>query len=532
MASELWYTEAELVGLPAREYRNQEDQTMTQNQNAPESRPRPAQNRRRKRGGVPAALVAALLVIALFFGGLLGFVAANKTNTYRAQLETAQLRITELENKLTMMGFSENAGDEWVFDDSGTSDEFGDLAGFTQSGNADVLWNDNALMEGMLDYTGESIVVAEFDGGQVTSDEVIEPYNDALAAQVFGFSDAADVSGDTLTSVIQSLVADKISYLKAEELGLTGLSDDDLADLTETARQYLDEQARFYAPSVDTSGMTDEEARSAVEAYLRDDMGITLDSLLEDLKADYWRDKLYHEVVKDVSVTGEEVQAAYDELLAQQQEQFTQYPDDYTFSVMSGQTIAYNLEGYRRVKHILLTFDSSDTADKVYELTEQIAALNPETDLDQISGLQTQLDALYTDLEARAASIEQELADGADFDALIEKYGQDDGMAYEPAKSQGYYISANSADQYSSDFVEGCMMLESVGQISTPVRSTSGVHIIKYIGDVPSGAVALDDIRDALVSEVLSEKQATYYSEQEAQWIASANPQYYPDRLQ
>ena len=503
---------------------------MSEKQTAVEKK-RPAQ-RRRRNSGVPGALVAALIVIAMFFGGLIGFAASNRTNTYRAQLEEAQAKITELENTLTMLGFSDGTENEWVFDSSGVSDELGDLSGFTGSSNADILWNDNDLMEGMLDYTGESIVVAEFDGGQVTSDEVIEPYNDALAAQVFGFSDASDVAGDTLTSVIQSLVADKICYQKAESLGLTELSDADLAALNETAQKYFEDQLNFYAPSVNTDGMSEDEARAAVESYLTNDLGVTVESLLEELKADYWRDKLYHETVKDVTVTDAELQAAYDQLLAEQKEQFTQFPSDYSFTVMTGQPVVYNLEGYRRVKHILLTFDSSETASQVSELTAQIAALNPETDLDRITELQAQLDVLYADLESRAAAIEQELAAGADFDELLSKYGQDEGMDYEPAKSQGYYISANSADLYSADFVEGCMMLESIGQISTPVRSTSGVHIIKYIGDVPSGEVPLSDVRDALVSEVLSQKQDDYYAAQEAQWLSSANPHYYPERLQ
>ena len=503
---------------------------MSEKQTAVEKK-RPAHKRRRN-GGVPGALVAALIVIALFFGGLIGFAASNKTNTYRAQLEEAQAKITELENTLTMLGFSDSAGSEWVFDDSGVADELGDLSGFTGSSNADILWNDTDLMEGMLDYTGESIVVAEFDGGQVTSDEVIEPYNDALAAQVFGFSDASDVAGDTLASVIQSLVAEKVCYQKAESLGLTELSDADLAALNETAQQYFDEQFNFYAPSVNTDGMSEDEARAAVESYLTNDLGVSVDSLLEELKADYWREKLYNETVKDVTVTDAELQAAYDQLLAEQKEQFTQYPSDYSFTIMTGQPVVYNLEGYRRVKHILLSFDSTETASQVSELTAQIAALNPETDLDQITALQTQLDALYADLETRASAIEQELSDGADFDELIAKYGQDEGMDYEPAKSRGYYISSDSAQQYSADFVEGCMMLESVGQISTPIRSTSGVHIIKYIGDVTPGEVPLSDVRDALASEVLAQKQDEYYSAQEDQWLSSANPHYYPDRLQ
>jgi len=70
--------------------------------------PQGTKPRRRRPRGVPAALVAALLVIAVFFGGLFGFVAANKTNTYRVQLDAAQERINELENLLTMMKAADN----------------------------------------------------------------------------------------------------------------------------------------------------------------------------------------------------------------------------------------------------------------------------------------------------------------------------------------------------------------------------------------------------------------------------------------
>lgn len=493
----------------------------------------PARRRRRKRG-VPGGLVAALLVIALFFGGLTGFMAANRTNTYREQLEDAQDRITELENLLTMMGFSEGVSnpDDFVFDDSDSADELVDLSG-DSLGDTNVLWNEDGLASSMLEETGTPVVVAEFgNGGELLSSEVIEPYNDQLATEAFGFGDAGENAGDTLQRVMENLVADKICYQKAEELGLTTLNDADHAAIKESMQAYYDEQKDFYYDSVDTTGMSKEEADAAVDAFLKDEIGISLEDLIAEETGIYWRTKLFNEVTKDVTASEEEIQAAYDSLLADQKARFTDYPEDYEFAIMSGETIAYNLEGYRYVKHILLTFDDPAVATEVEDLSYQISELDPEADFEQIIALQEQLNVHYTDLEAQAEAVLAELNAGADFDALIEKYGEDEAVHYEPVKSVGYTVSANSFNQFSYDFIEGCMMLENVGDVSVPVRSVGGVHIIKYVADVVPGEVALDSIRATIEAEVLAENQEASYIDQEAQWISDADIKYYPERLQ
>ena len=488
--------------------------------------------RRRRARGVPAPLVAVLLVIALFFGGFIGYVVANRTNSYSDQLARAETRVTELENMLTMMGFSEDDGsaDEWVFDDSDVSDEFGDLSG--QSGDGgDAFWSESGLITGAIDDSGEPVVVAEFKGGSVLSTEVIDPYNDALAMEVFNGSDAEDVSSDVLKTVLQELVAEKVLYARAEELGLTSLSDDDLAAIRESAEAYYDDQRLFYAGSVETAGMTDEQAAAAIDDYLNSEVGITLDGLIEEEKESYWMQKLYDYVSQGVTVSDEAIQSAYDDLLASQRELFTESAEEYEYATMVGDPIAYNLEGYRRIKHILLPFDSTETADQAYDLMAQIAQLDPETDMEQITQLQSQLDALYVDLDARADAILAELSAGADFDAMVEQYGADDAMMFEPTRTTGYYVSANST-QWDGDFLEGCMMLEKPGQISTPVHSVSGVHIIQYVADVTPGEVPLVDVRDAIADLLLFDLQEEAYDAQIAAWIAEADAKYYPERLQ
>ena len=509
----------------------QEDIAMATNA-TPRKKKNPQASRPRRRRGVPGALVAALLVIALFFGGLVGFAVANRTNPYRAQLTAAGERITELENILTMMGFSEETDPSaFVFDDSDSSDELGDLTGATGS-DGSVLWNEDGFVGGMLAETGEPVVVAEFNGGQLLSSEVIDPYNEQYANEAFGFNDADESSADTLQDVMETLVADKLCRLKAEELGLTELTAEDEAAIRAEMEEYYQEQKDFFRDSVDTTGMTAEEADAAVESYLETEVGVTLESLIEAERADYWYTKLFNETTRDVTVTDEEIQSYYDELLADQQQRFAEYPDDYEFAIINGETLVYNLEGYRYVKHILLTFSDPAAATAVEDLYYQISELDPESDFEQITQLQEQLNGYYTDLKARAEEILAELQAGADFDALIEKYGMDEGMRYEPAKSDGYRVSADSSSLFSSEFIEGCMMLEQPGDVSTPICSVGGVHIIKYLGDVAPGAVPLEEVRDTLAAEVLSEKQDASFVEQEAQWIVDADVKYYPERLQ
>lgn len=75
------------------------------------------------------------------------------------------------------------------------------------------------------------------------------------------------------------------------------------------------------------------------------------------------------------------------------------------------------------------------------------------------------------------------------------------------------------------------MMLEQPGQVSSPLRSAFGVHLVQYIGDVTPGAVPLDEVRDAVAADALKQKQAEYYDQQRQELLAAANVKYYPERL-
>lgn len=82
-----------------------------------------------------------------------------------------------------------------------------------------------------------------------------------------------------------------------------------------------------------------------------------------------------------------------------------------------------------------------------------------------------------------------------------------------------------------TEFRDAAMALENVGDVSEPVRSEYGIHIIKYVSDAAEGEVGLDAVRDALESEVLAQKQDEAYTAAVEAWVEEADAKIYKDRL-
>ena len=76
------------------------------------------------------------------------------------------------------------------------------------------------------------------------------------------------------------------------------------------------------------------------------------------------------------------------------------------------------------------------------------------------------------------------------------------------------------------------MMLEKPGDVSSPLRSPEGIHLVEYTADIPAGEVPFADVADLMKEETLSLKQSDYYESQRTVWLEEANVKYYPERLQ
>lgn len=421
-------------------------------------------------------------------------------------------------------------------------------------------------------------VIIDVAGKTYTKGEITPMVQNTLDYQEYMYSmyygqrfdkTSSEAVSSAQDSVISSLIQEAVLESKQAEKGMNVFTDEELATMKTTAestrQNYIDAVKKSDFAETQLTG---EELDKAVEDKMAEYGYPTLDELVEQAKTTAATDKLKAEVVKDVTVSEDELQTEYNTHVENAKTEYAATPATYGTAVTSGTTVYYVPAGYRYVKHILLKFADEDNT-KISDLNSQISDKQTQltnveaslTDLGEdegkddeqtaqnrkeltdtqttlkteIADLQSQLDqvkeAAYAVLEPKAAEIEEKLAlEGSDFDALMAEYGQDPGMQSEPAKTNGYPVCATSTN-WVAEFRDGAMALAKIGDVSQPVRTSMGLHIIKYVGDATEGPVAYEDVKDTLQSEMLTSKQDELYNTTVEQWVSEANAKIYKDRL-
>lgn len=430
-------------------------------------------------------------------------------------------------------------------------------------------------------------VIVEYDGGVVFLDDILEQYAgvDSQFSSYYGAS-LADYGYDTVYKqmIAEMLLQNVVLEAKAAELGLDQLDDETMAGLTEEAATNFESYVTSVWDYFASDDLTDEEIREDCVAYL-ESMGYTEDALLETLIDNYVSEQLYNYITADVTVTEEDIQAAFDELVAEQEASFA---DDSTYNTSrnNGDTIVWNPEGYRMVHHVLIRF-TDDQATRYSELQDTLDTLNEELEALQtaaeetaaatdestteatgetaeataeaadeaaaettgetaeateaparteeeinaeIADVEAELTALYEELLPTAQEVIDAFNSGTSFSDLIDQYNEDPGMENEPTATNGYAVSANST-AWDPAFTEGAMSIESIGEISEPVYGQNGIHIIYYDSDIPAGAVDLESVRAEIEESALNTKLNDTYDNTLAEWVEAVNPVYHYDRL-
>ena len=391
-------------------------------------------------------------------------------------------------------------------------------------------------------------IVARFGDHIIWLEDVQGEY-DAVAAQYesYGLSLAAYGMEDMVKrDIVDSLVKNAVLFAKAEELGLDQFDEEAEANLEAEAQELLEQYIDYYIQTIypDAEEVTDDMRAEASGYWTANGMGA--DGLLQSIRESAILDAVSEYITKDVTVTEEDIQAAYEALVEQDQ---TNYANDRTYNSdrTSGVAIAWNPEGYRAVKHVLILF-SDEQAQRYSELQGQINSLNAEraaiesaseeesgaeaetrtleeVDAD-IAACGLEIEQLYSLLMPTAEEVIAAFEDGTDFDELIAQYNDDPGMQNEPSASQGYAVSADST-YWEQAFTDGAMSIANVGEISAPVYGSNGIHIIYYLADIEPGEVGLDAIRDSVTQDAEEQKLQTTYNDQVAAWIEEAGVEYH-----
>ena len=418
----------------------------------------------------------------------------------------------------------------------------------------------------------ESQIIAEYgEDGVVWLDDAQAQYEEAASMYAsYGIS-VNDYADQIKQSIVEGIVQTGVLKKKAEELGISPLDEETMSDLNDKAGEDLEMYAQYYASYFAQDGASDEETHEATIAGLAD-AGITREALLENRVSDYVNEKLHDYVTGDVTVSDEEIQAAYEARVAEDQASYEDDDNAYNSARNSGTVIAWNPEGYRAVKQVLVKFNDEQAAQyaelqqTLSDLNDELAALDeaeaaeesgeaaeeaaeesgeaaeeaaeePEetprtreeiqTDIGVVGG---SIEVLYSELLPTAQEVLDAYAAGTDLETLIEKYNGDPGMQNEPIATIGYAVAEDST-YWDPSFTAGAMAIPEIGQFSEPIYGANGIYLIYYLADITPGAVPFEDISDAIADEALEDKISATYNDQVAAWVEEANVVYHLDRF-
>lgn len=395
-------------------------------------------------------------------------------------------------------------------------------------GDVLVLINGEAVTRGEMNTYRTSIMNYYAQYGYDVNDEAMASYFNEYALNV---------------AIEYALIGQK-----AVDLGLT-LTDEEIEEVKSTVSTQwagvIDTYLQYYGGLAEDASEEETAAAKLNVVAMLESAGYTESSLLEDAIQGAQFDKVYAEIVKDVAVTDEEIEAAYQAHVAEDQASYENDIGTYEYMTQYyGATSYYTPAGYRGVTHILLEVDQ-ELLDAWSSLSaaleeQQEAAENPDPEATEDADAdaeetaapvtQAEVDAAYAAIIASVQptidEINQKLADGVPFADLVAEYGTDPGMTQEPNKTDGYPVHMDSII-WDPAFVKGAFSVDEVGQIAEPVVGSYGVHIIQYTRDVPAGPVALtDELRATISEEVRATKENDVYRAAVETWLAEADVVY------
>ena len=367
----------------------------------------------------------------------------------------------------------------------------------------------------------EDPVLATFNGQDILKSEV-----DAVIPQLAGYmSDATDYR-----YAAEFIVQRHMIDLKIQELGFNNFSQEEQASFASEAEKQWQEGIESYVSYY--LAEDSEEARAQLRTQAEEfyaQQGMTRQSLEENIRQSASTDKLFGYLVEEGEPTEEEIQSTF-QLYGESYKQ--NYQDNimaYEYNTYYNQQPSwYTPEGYRGIVHILLTPDAEkletysslnsryeeQQSDKNGEGTEaekpagaEAATQEPveEVTLQMIEDAgQAVLDSVKTQTD----EIYAKLANGESFESLIALYGQDPGMQNPQTLADGYSVHKDSI-LWDPVFTQTAFSdkMVNVGDVSDPVIGSSGVHILKYLRDVPSGLIMTDAIRAEIIDYLKAVKE-------------------------
>ena len=418
---------------------------------------------------------------------------------------------------------------------------------------------ETAVVEPAAEETIEPVLLVTVNGEEIWSNSdylqmILSYYLDVAESNGYDITDQGML--DTINWYsLQYTMRTTVLRQKAAELGLDQLTDEEKAEMEAAGKEQWAALIDYYISSTGaiTDTATDDEkaaARADAEAELLK-YGYTEEMMIsqytEEASEQLLTDRLKAYLTADKTVTDEEVQAYFDDLVKDDKESYENDVGSYEFySQYYGQPSYYTPEGYRGVTNILLKVDD-ELMNTWKDLSARLEEQKSDAQAETVAPAETAADAEptaepepteepVTEEMVKAAEqaildsvrptvdeIMAKLAGGTSFDDLIKEYGQDPGMANDATRAEGYAVHKDSI-LWDPAFTEAAMALEKIGDVGEPVVGQYGVHILHYLRDIPGGAVELtDEMKEEFRSTLLNEIQNEALNSALDQWMEEGN---------
>ena len=238
-------------------------------------------------------------------------------------------------------------------------------------------------------------------------------------------------------SIINYLVNEKIVLEQAKNYGVDQFTDEELDSIESDYNSYIESSIESFRSYVNAgeSGTGEvsgdaailEEAEKIFDEKLTE-CGMTRDDILMWYRNAKTADKLKAKLAEDDPVEYSDAEEQYSEIVAGIKQVYENSPADYE------QDLYYKYywlpDNARMIKHILIKFDSDDSA--------EITACRGNNDE---AGAEKAREKALENLRPRIEEIKNMLDNGADFDELAKEYSEDTGLSSNP---DGYLVVPES----------------------------------------------------------------------------------------
>ncbi len=364
---------------------------------------------------------------------------------------------------------------------------------------------------------------------QGSLDSVLE-----LSEMLRGDAPTDEEKAARLEATIDSFVGLGVIENKLTEAGKNDFSEAELEDLNKAARGKYEEFWQLLYQQMQQGGETVAE-KDVTETL--ESMGYTFEAIYDEYVLQTRQNRAIELYCDDIVLSQAQVDEYYEEQFVGPDR--ADYKDDlekYEAEILANDNESfYTPEGYRYIRQIVLAYpDEAQSAVKREQVQMNRAAQSLTMALQSLTVAATKADSWTDDLaEAktdydRAAAqmadaqkaymdalrsateplvkdtvdeIMVEFNAGIDFGSLINKYSTD--RTDKNLNGDGYPFHPDSPN-WPQTFTDAARALEKPGDISEPVYTEQGVHILYYAGDVPAGEhVLTDDERKLLNAAAL-----------------------------